>query len=270
MKYFASFFLMSTATFASVQSPNEEIKLCESTKEYITVYRYLDAQKAFALKKEDIMKLADNASKGCSGAARRFIEVNDLLVKASVETSDALKLAMKFTNKDDLVTNAFTTIFKETFLKEYLDLDLKDSIDFALKLSVESSGDPKRIKNDFQKIVKFCLEQSGLDLSGPKCSELAGKVATSGVKFQTEMSSSFLDHFNYLTDKAEADLPTYKALDLSLKLINAGPLSVNNFKDAYKFATSKTGLDLGKVEAINYAELMAQRSMSETKIETKK
>jgi len=269
MKNLLCLFVLSNAAYANVDMPIDQskpnIQLCDSSKEYITAFRYLEAQKSFALKKDDMMKIADAASKGCNGAAKRFIEINDLLVKAGLETSDALKIAIKFTDRSDQTTDTFASLFKESFLKDYLDLELKDSIDISLKLALESEGDPTMIKNDFQKIVKFCLDQKGLDLSGPKCSELASKVALSGVKFKLEMGSTFLEHFNFLTDKAGADLATYKAVEMSVKMINAGPLSVNNFKDAYKFAISKTGLDLGKKEAINYAELMAERSKLESR-----
>lgn len=239
-------------------------KFCQSTKEYITTFRYLEAQKTFALKKDDMMKIADAVSKGCNGAAQRFIETNNLLTKAGVETSDSLKIAMKFSDKSDQTTDTFAIIFKETFLKEYLDLDIKTAINFSMKLSLETSGDAVMVKNDFQKIVKFCLDNKGLDLSGPKCSDLATKVAASGSKYKMEMNPVFFEHYNFLTDKDGADLATYKALEIGVKLIEAGPLSANNFKDAYKFAISKTGLDLGKVAAINYAEQMAMRSKLET------
>ena len=264
MKLFFSIMvcLISTKTFA--QSLNDQIQNCYSTKEYITTFRYLEDKKIFLLKKEDIMKVADVVSQGCDGAAKRFIEITDLLVKSKVETSESIKLAIEFSKKNDQASQAFIAIFKEKFLKEYLDLDIKSAIDFSKKLSLETDGDPNMIKNDFQKIVKFCLDQNSLDLSGPRCSELASKVVQSGTKFKTEMSSVFLDHFDFLTDSKGVSLPTYKALEISLKLINAGQLSAVNFKDAYKFAISKSGLDLTKVAAINYAELMAQRSVLET------
>jgi hypothetical protein len=243
---------------------NAKDKFCHSSKEYITAFRYLEAQKTFSLKKADIMKIADTVSGGCNGAAKRFIDTNDLLVKAGVETSDSIKIAMKFSDKTDQTTDTFATIFKETFLKEYLDLDLKTSIDFSLKLSADAEGDPAMIKNDFQKIVKFCLDHKGLDLSGPKCSDLALKVAASGTKYKIEMSPTFFENYEFLTDKDGADLPTYKALEISVKSVDYGPLSASNFKEAYKFAISKTGLDLVKAEAISYAELMAHRSKLES------
>ena len=268
MKFTSAILLFSSGAINFLQAaeiPQSKFQLCESTKEYITSYRYLESQKAFALKKDDIMKISDKISKGCSGAAKRFVDVNELLIKSSVETSDAIKIALKFTDKSDLMTEAFMTVFKETFLKEYLDLDLSDSIDFALKLALETEANPSIVKSDFQKIVKFCMSQSGLDLTGAKCSQMANKVVLAGAQFQMEMSPTFLGQYDYLTDKSGADLPTYKALELSLKLIEAGPKSVENFKDAYKFASSKTGLDLAKNEAINYAELMALRSKVELK-----
>ena len=263
MKYFICFLAISNYAFAGVVTSKEKEKFCQSSKEYITLFRYLESQKSFVLKKDEMMKIADVASKGCNDSAKRFIEVNDLLMKAGVETSEALKISLMFTNKSYHVTETFITIFKETFLKEYLDLDLKDAINFSLKLSIDSLGDPEMIKNDFQKIVKFCIDHKNLDLSGPKCSDLAAKVAAVGVKFNLELASVFLEHFDFLTDKTGVDLSTYKALEVSLKLIESGPLSFTNFKDAYKFALSKSGLDLNKHEAINYSVLMAKRSVLE-------
>ena len=264
MKFLFCLILLSISSYALAFSDNEKIQNCHSTKEYITTFRYLEGKKIFSLKKNDIMKVADTVSKGCSGAAKRFIEITDLLVKAEVETSESIKIAMEFSAKNDQTVNTFITIFKETFLKEYLDLDVVSAISFSKKLSLEKEGDPTMIKNDFQKIVKFCLDQKNLDLSGPKCSDLASKIALSGTKFNIEMAPIFLEHFDFLTDKDGVNLSTYKALEISLKLIGGGPLSAENFKDAYKFAISKSGLDLGKEAAINYAEIMAQRSQLET------
>jgi hypothetical protein len=265
MKSFICLLVLSSSAFAKVETTKTPDQFCQSSKEYITSFRYLEAQKAFSLKKDEMMRIADATSKGCNGAAKRFIEVNDLLIKAGLETSDSLKVAMKVSNKSDLVAETFITIFKETFLKDYLDLDIKTALDFSLKLALETEGNTSMIKNDFQKIVKFCLEQKGLDLSGPKCSDLAAKVAIVGTKFNLEMASAFLNHYDFLTEKDGGDLATYKSVEMSLNLIEAGPLSVTNFKDAYKFAMSKSGLDLGKKEAINYAELMAKRSVLESR-----
>lgn len=264
MKYFACLFVLSSTAFSFASGFEEKGTFCQSTKEYITVFRYLEAHKTFSLKKADMMKIADVASKGCNESAKRFISVNDLLLKAGLEASDALKIAMKFTNRTNQQTSSFETIFQETFLKEYLDLDIKDAVDFSLKLSTEIEGEPVMIRNDFQKIVRFCLDQKSLDLSGPKCSDLAAKVANIGAKFKTEISPTFLLNYEFLTDKSGPDLSTYKALEISLKLIEAGPLSALNFKDAYKFAISKTGLDMPKNEAISYSELMAKRSKLES------
>lgn len=265
MKIFICLIILSSSSSLFAESNIDKTINCYSAKEYITTYRYLEEKKVFSLKKNDIMAVADVVSKGCSGAAKRFIEVNDLLVKADVETSESIKIGIIFSAKNDQTTDTFMAIFKETFLKEYLDLDIKNAIDFSMKLSLEEDGNPKMIKNDFQKIVNFCLDQKSLDLSGVKCSSLASAVVINGIKFKVEMAPIFLDHYHFLTDKDGADVSTYKALEISLKLIGSGPLSALNFKEAYKFAISKTGLDLEKIKAINYGELMAQRSVLEAR-----
>ena len=264
MKFLFCLIIFSISSYAVASPTNEKFKNCHSSKEYITTFRYLEEKKAFLLKKNDMMKVADVVSKGCSGAAKRFIEVTDLLVKAEVQTSESIKIGMEFSAKNDQTLSTFVTIFKETFLKEYLDLNIVSAIDFSKKLSLLEDGDPKMIKNDFQKVVKFCLDQKSLDLSGPKCSDLASRVALSGTKFNVEMAPVFLEHFDFLTAKEGVNLSTYKALEISLKLIVGGLLSAENFKDAYRFGISKSGLDLGKEAAINYAELMALRSILET------
>ena len=263
MKILFCLIILSMSSYVVAAIDIEKIQNCHSTKEYVTSFRYLEDKKAFSLKKNDIMKVADGVSKGCSGAAKRFIEITDLLVKAEVETSEAIKIGMEFSAKNEQMTDTFITIFKETFLKEYLDLNIASAIDFSRKLSLEKDGNPKMIKNDFQKIVRFCLDQKSLDLSGPKCSDLASRVAVSGTKFNIEMAPIFLEHYDFLTAKEGINLSTYKALEISLKLIGGGPLSAENLKDAYKFATSKSGLDQGVEAAINYAELMALRSTLE-------
>lgn len=250
--------LFCSTTLAAV--PVTEKKLCHSSKEYITTFRYLESQKQFSLKKDDVMKIADTISKGCENSAKRFIDINTLLVKAGLETSDALKIAMKFSQQSDEASLTFTTIFKEAFLKDYLDLDLKTATDLALNLATNQNGDAIMIRNDFQNIVRFCLENKGLDLSGPKCSELASKIAAYGVIYKQEMGKVFTELFQFLTKKSGADLATYKGLEVALKMTEHGPFATKNFQDAYRFAVSKKGLDLTKSEAINFSELMAKRS----------
>lgn len=254
------FFTLLCSTTSMAATPIIDKKLCHSSKEYITTFRYLEGQKQFSLKRDDLMKIADSVSQGCENSAKRFIDTNELLIKAGLETSDALKISMKFSLQSNESSQTFTTIFKEAFLKDYLDLDLKTATELALKLATNQSGDAIMIRNDFQNIVKFCLENKGLDLSGPKCSELASKIANYGVTYKQEMGRVFVELFDFLTKKSGANLTTYKGLEIALKMSEHGPFVAKNFQEAYRFAISKKGLDLTKNEAINFSELMAKRS----------
>ncbi|EQC48873.1 hypothetical protein M899_0623 [Bacteriovorax sp. BSW11_IV] len=261
MKKMIFMLIATNSVYAAVPKTNLETKLCHSSKEYITTFRYLESEKQFSLERNDIKKIADTVSRGCENAAKRFIDVNSLLVKAGVQTADAIKIAMKYSNQSDEGANTYITIFKEAFLKDYLDLDVKAATELAEKLSFDKDGDAVMIKNDFQKIVRFCLDNKGLDLSGPRCAEIATKIADYGVKYNQEMGYVFTELFTFLTKKSGADLATYKGLELAIKLTENGPLVAKNFQDAYKFAISKKGLDYSKSEAINFAELMTSRSM---------
>ncbi|MDD0852060.1 hypothetical protein HBN50_03085 [Halobacteriovorax sp. GB3] len=237
------------------------IKQCSSSKEYITTYNYLKNKKEYSLKNNDLLRVSDSVSKGCTNAAKRFISISNLLVKAGLETSDAINTALKFSDKSDRSSETFITIFKESFLKEYLDLDIKSAVDTALSLSLKEIEDPILIRNDFQKIVRFCLSSRGFDMSGKHCAKLASDVLQNTVKYNQAMSSYFLDLYEFSTENQKLNLAHFQALELAKEITSFGPESIKNFKNGYLFAISKKGLDKNKKEAIEFAKLMAKRTI---------
>ena len=142
-----------------------------------------------------------------------------------------------------------------------LDLDIKSAVDTALSLSLKEIEDPILIRNDFQKIVRFCLSSRGFDMSGKHCAKLASDVLQNTVKYNQAMSPYFLDLYEFSTENKKLNLAHFQALELAKEITSFGPESIKNFKNGYLFAISKKGLDKSKKEAIEFAKLMAKRTI---------
>jgi hypothetical protein len=255
-------------TFPTLNLAAINFESCHSSKEYITTYNFLKHNKVLSYKPSDIRKIADEVSKGCKDSAKRFIKIYHVLTRSGLDGVNAVDLATKFANKSTLHSNTFITLFSESFLEKYLDLNIKDAVNISKKLSLDLNGDIKKIKNDFQNTVKFCLDTNQLNLNGKKCADIAAKVVESGTKYDKEMARIFLKSFKYLSSRKGTNLATYKALNLSLELIDYGPYSFRNFKDGLEFAREKKNLDMTNIKAIEFAKTMAKRSYKEI-LETK-
>jgi len=236
---------------------------CHSAKEYITTFNFLKQNDVMKLREDEIVKVANKVSDGCQFAAKRFIRIFRTLTKSGLEGSNALNLASEFALKSNEHTSTFLTLFSESFLEKYLDLNIKDAVNISKKLSLELSGDIQKIKKDFQKTVKFCLDERELNLNGIKCADIASKVVESGAKYNVEMADTFLSSLKYNTSKRGPNLVTYKAVNLSLELIKEGPLSYINFKHGFEFAKSKKNLDFSNQKAISFGKNLAKKSSRE-------
>ena len=101
---------LGSATFADSKKPEEPIA-CSSSREYITALEYLRDKKEYSLGEEDARRLAEKISSGCTGAAKRFIRVSSLLVKAELATKDAVETGAEFALKTDVEADTFIDIF---------------------------------------------------------------------------------------------------------------------------------------------------------------
>lgn len=256
--------VISATTLASTPSKYDS---CHSAKEYITTYNFLKENKVVSLKSGDIQKIANEVSNGCKHSAKRFIKIYSVLTRSGLEASNAIGLATQFSLKTDEHSKTFLTLFSESFLEKYLDLNIKDAVNISKKLALDLDGDITKIKNDFQKTVSFCIDDKEINLTGPKCADIATKVVTSGAKYNVELAPIFLKMFKYATSKEGTNLATYQAINLSLELIKNGPYALKNFKDGFEFAREKKNLDLTNMKAIEFGKTMALRS-SKIKLES--
>lgn len=260
-------FLVTVFSFQKVDAkPKKNFHECLSTREFITTLNFLRKHTEFAIKEKDAVYVADQVSQGCTGAAKRFIQVTNLLTKAKLATKQAIETALKFALASPAETKTFIIIFKEAFLKKYLDLDLMTSVNLAVSLSIDSKGDAKKYKKDFQRLVEFCISTENLDLPKPRCAQMSSRITKLGKDYKKGSSEPFIELYRFLISTDDGpSLPTFDALKVAEEVIGHGPAARKNFRQAYKYATSESGLDFDKSRAIKFARKMASRSIKKDK-----
>ncbi len=259
MKYILLFALIS-ATNASATRPFET---CSSSKEFITTYNFLKTKNELRLDDKDIHSLSLKVSAGCNNSAKRFLRVFETLSKAEVDSKSSLDYALKYSLLSDASTEAFLAIFKESFLKDFLDLDIKTSLALADKIVPTDEKDIKTTKEDFQNIVKFCNKSSGMELNGKKCSQLAVSIINSSIKYKSSAYTVFEKSFTFLTQQKTVNMPSYKALDLAKQITQYGPKSFENFKEAYLFLNKKESYSKDQKYLIESALDISKQSFKE-------
>lgn len=260
--------LLFVSQFSLASMKNEKMKSCFSTREFVTAYEYLRSQKDFNLKESSIFNIADHISKGCTGSSQRFIKVNSLLTKVGIDTASSIKSARKFSGATDLETNAFIELFKQTYQKDLLDLDALTSLKISLKLSVDYEGHSDQALSDFKEIASYCKDE--LDLAYSLCANLSTEVATLGKDFDQSIAPSFISLVKFLSEQKNGPgASKNQAIKIAKSILTHGPVSQENYIQAYRFATSKDGLSLSQKAAMEFSLKMAQRSNSKA-LESKK
>lgn len=253
---------LGLVTACSSRAPKPETsKFCHSSREYITTMEFIRNQKEFELNEKQARELADKVSIGCTGASKRFIQVTKLLVKSGAPSDKAIETGIEYAQGEEQAFAAFMTIFKSSYLESLLDLDLKLSLDISKSLTQGYKGNKKLVEADFSQLVEFCVSQKSLDLPLPECAKTAARVVKSGENFEFKIGTDFIDVFNFVTDKDNANLPTFKALNVAENVVQYGPEAKPNFFKAYEYGIAKNGLDKTIPDAIEFAKTMASRSV---------
>ena len=240
---------------------DKELIACSSTKEYITVVRYLRSERDFALKEDDIRHVAAKVSEGCQGAAKRFIATMRALAKSGVPTGTAINTALKFVTRSSEDYKTFIKIFRQSFLADRLDLDLSSSLALALELSIQHKGSVQKVRKDFQRIIDFCMDKDELDLPRKRCAHLASRVSKNAIRFKKGAYQTLRRAFDYLREEDGPNLSTYTALEYAEKIATFSPDAIKNFKRAYQFASAEKGLQLPQKGALDFAMEMAKNTV---------
>jgi hypothetical protein len=236
------------------------VRDCSTTREYAATLMFLREKSDLAGNEPQSREIADQVSLGCTGAARRFINTALLLEEAEVDNSTIRELAVAAAQADDATASAFSSIFQKSYLKSYLDLDLEQSIQLAKSLSLKFKGEPAMAERDFCRLVQFCTGEKGLNLSRQQCAEFSARVAAYGADDRREIYPAFKDVYDYIATELSARPSVGETLKISEEIVKTGPLAVENFKQAFKFASAKKGLALKEGESLEFARKMASRS----------
>ncbi len=264
------FILIIASAAFSVDAKEKEVKKegpeykeqCQSAREYVTTLNYLrDEDNQFKVKESDAQKVALFVSKGCNHASVRFIKIVKLLTYVGIDSATAINTGKEFVGETDDKTNTFITIFKGSFLKNYLDMDLLNAKKIALTLSIGLKKNPQIVQKDFMTISRFCAESSSLDLPKAKCGEYAIKIIKAADQYEGSIGDALIGLFNFMTKEGRGPkLPTYKALELAESILKYGPIAKSNFEIGYLYAISSKGLKISRGDAIKFGLEMAKLS----------
>ena len=227
---------------------------CDSAREFIGAFEYLTDSKTFKMKKTEAITLARKVSIGCDGAAERFIKVSELLRRSGLDSASSLSIGKDFSLATDMQADAFAAIFKKSYLRDYLDLDIVSSIETARRLSVDFKGDHEQALEDFEDIVEYCLDREELALPRQKCAQIASDFSLYGEKSQSSIFEPFVEGLEFLArDDDGPNLTTLKAIEILNQIMATSPNAPRNLIEAYEYAYDKDGLGLSRAKAITIA-----------------
>ena len=229
-------------------------KYCSSAKEYVTTYNYLDSQKkSYGLSQEEIKLTANEVSKGCEGAAGRFIKSFNLMSKVGLGGRSSLKTAVVLANSTDQQAEAFREIFLMAYLEKNLNLDMRTSYQLAKGLSVDYLGNTEISVKDFKSITSFCMKNKFSGLSFVSCAKIASEVIKSSQSFARSIAQDFIDTFLYIRKGDSLKLNISESMAMAVEVVSTSPGAGENFKLAYEFGISKEGLNYSANQAVQFA-----------------
>lgn len=245
---------------ATTELPVEAPEECLTTREFITALEFIRANEDYRLKEPEATELALKISDGCTGSASRFIRVAKLLLKSGLNRKNTTEWSLKFALDQDARTEAFMSAFKRAYLEEFLDLDISTALKIAAAVSLEFAGDLKRVREDFEKLVDFCsASKKGFPLPNVKCGEFAASIAKKGMPWEGGISAPFLRVYEFLLTEDGPALTTADAFRTADAVVTAGPKAPENFIQAFRYASSTSGLSLPQKDAVHFAEKLAIR-----------
>jgi len=242
------------ALLASEKTEPFPAKSCSYSKEYITTLEFFRAHQEFNIRDDLARNLAWKVSRGCTGAAQRFIKTVSLLSKVGMATQNSIDIGIEFSKKTDSETETFRVVFYRSFLSEYLDLDIQTSLNLARLLSTEFKGDTLSVREDFNRFVDFCIDQRELNLPLSQCATFAAKLAHRGEKLPKGVSEAFIKVYSFLRSDKGPELTTRDALKMAELIMEGGDNAVDNFIQGYRYAVTQEGLALGASDAIHFAQ----------------
>jgi hypothetical protein len=237
---------------------------CPAAREFITSVNYLRSRKELSLPEPEIRKVAGQVAEGCAGAANRFVQVTELLVRSGLGGRDAVAEGLRLARGTDPQAEVFRRVFRRAFLSEYLDLDLRASLAMANELSAGFAHGPVSVRRDFETLLDYCVDRKGFDLPRQRCGAFAARVAQAGADWKDGVAAEFIRTYEFLRSDRGPGLPTHQALAMAEELSASGPGAAENFTRGYRYALSKDGLDSPREAAVAFARQLTRKRVAPT------
>lgn len=251
--------MVSLNVFAIETTPQID---CHSTKEFITTLNYLKGQKEFGIEEKKAIEISEKIAAGCDGAANRFIQTLIFLTDAEVPSKLAITSASNIALKTDQVFNNFTTIFKKIYVEKYFDLSASKSLKMASELTLDMEKDSSIVIEDFNTLGDFCLSSNGLDLGYDKCADFIFNTLQKSKTLNISISKDAIEFFDYLVKENKGPkLTVLNATTVIENTVEFGPTGVSNYKEAFNFASSTSGLSLSTKDSLKFANEMAKKTI---------
>jgi len=274
---------------------------CPVSREYATLLHYLRENSPQTGDTEGNeqrrQKIAqEGATRGCLGAASRFIETDRILLKAEFPSDVRLMIAQRRAEHTDGEMRAFQSIFSSSFARDVLDLDARQSLELSekliesaqkriSKLPKDSKGAPSdgvwnALRETYSEITQFCSSpNTEAELPPLACAQLAAAFiekiyasAPHAINVADQKPGKRLKEFVlFLTQGArfEEALPIQRAVTLALEVFESGEFAGENWIQAYLLGLrprDKGGLGLGQHEARTFASHLVRTSSSQSRL----
>jgi hypothetical protein len=233
---------------------------CRATEEYIKAVEFLRRGKT--IPENDVRKIADWVSAGCTGSANRFVRTYQTLQKSGVSLQKSVEVALLMTKEDDVAVENFHEIFGRVFASEFFDSNFHAALQAAMELSRNFKGDLSSAKTDFNQFTKFCLDQKTMGLAVQQCGVVAVRFTKFGQYFIGGVFTPFKEIYELLRDDKRFGISIQESLDVAEKVLRNGPASKLNFIQAFNYAISNEGLNVPNRDALEFALRMTERSYS--------
>ena len=239
------------------------VVLCNSFEEFKAAHVFLSKDKELSFSETQVINVALEVSKNCTGAASRFERAYLLMKNSGVDLKKSLQIGVEFSALPEEQVKNFVDVFKGIYLENYFNFDFRDAFRVSQQLSKNiKEGSAEIVRKDFVNMLKFCFEKQKLNLPLGFCADVALQLCDSSYLYPE--SGAFLDFesfYNFISKDASFGLSVREALKLALKVIESGPKAVSNFSQAYQMAHDKKGLRLNAKASLKLSLEIAKQSI---------
>jgi hypothetical protein len=269
--------LSASQVFADVKTPQEQEntyepvvhdgvvpekpKACDSFKEFQTAYEAFLKDTDLALNEEKSARLALQISQGCLGSAARFRKAYEMMKKTGVALTKAVEIALDFAVLDDERLKNFNEVFAKMYLENVYDFDFPTAYKVSFALSKDYEGRAKDVRDDFNKLVKFCIANDKVALPLRQCAEFALTLVEHTPKFPGGLFSEFEKFYVFLRTDKRMGLSILEALNLVPKVLAYGPKASVNFQKGVEYSLSSNKITINHKNAINLGLRLAQQTL---------